>query len=296
MVGPSCLPIEVLGHSTISWNPDPSAEGPAGPSRHRSMVSVVKQVVAALVAGALVLGGTSAAMAVPEPEVTSAADASKAGPRVKVSNVRLMGAKKINVVRKVWTAIDVRVTNTGGSTLTRPIVLTGSGRGMAARRVARSYPLDPGESIQMKMRIRLNGARKRAPFRIKATTGGVSTTTAVRVTKVKPPKKPRPGRYVSPNGKVRFTVTKKGRIAKFRGTQQLQCGYWPQFTYQTQRHSFPLTNIPRSGRIDRSVNAKNQHYYELRMFIRGNRAIKGYFWVNGGYCTGAMRFRANRKG
>ena len=118
----------------------------------------------------------------------------------------------------------------------------------------------------------------------------------MRVTRVNPPRKPRPGRYVSPNGKVRFTVTKKGRIAQFRGTQQLQCGYWPQFTYQTQTHSFPLTNIPRSGRIDRSVNAKNQHYYEMRMFIRGNQAIKGYFWVNGGYCTGDMRFRANRRG
>lgn len=259
-------------------------------------MNMVKQMVGVLVSGALVLGGASAALAMPGSDAPTAEGARGAAQEISIPQVRLMGARKINLVRNVWTTIDVTVTNTGDQDLSGPIVLTGAGKGMVAKKVTRHYPLWAGESVPIEMKVRLKGKRKKAPFRVRAESDGVSSQTSVRVTRVKPPKRPRPGRYVSPNGKVRFTVTKKHKIKNFKGTQQLQCGVWPQFTYQTQTHSFPLTNVPRSGRIDRHVNASNGHYYELEMFVRGKRATKGYFWVNGDYCTGGMRFKANRKG
>lgn len=260
---------------------------------------MVKQMVGALVSVALVLAGTSTALAVPNSAVPNSAPptavgTSQAGQEISISKVRLMGAKKINVVRNVWTTIDVTVTNTGDEDLDGPIVLTGAGKGMVAKKVTKDFSLWAGESVPIEMKVRLKGKRKKAPFRVTVVSDGVSARTSVRVTKVKAPARPKPGRYVSPNGKVRFTVTKKHKIKNFKGTQQLQCGVWPQYTYQTQTHSFPLTNVPRSGRIDRHVNASNDHYYELEMFVRGKRATKGYFWVNGGYCTGSMKFTARR--
>lgn len=227
--------------------------------------------------------------------VPSEQEQDEAGQEIAITQVRLMGAKKIRVVRNVWTTIKVTVTNAGDEDLDGPIVLTAAGKGVAARKVTTNFSLWAGQSVPVEMKIRLKGKRKSVPLRLNVTSDGVSGETSVPVIRVKPPARPQPGRYVSPNGKVRFTVTKNRRIKNFRGTQQLQCGNWPNFTYQTQRHSFPVTKVPRSGRIDRHVNASNQHYYELELFIRGKRATKGYFWVNGGYCTGDMTFTAKRK-
>lgn len=215
---------------------------------------------------------------------------------LKITRVDLLGQKlgNLRLVRGVPTTVGVAFRNTG-KIYTRALTIKGSGKGIRVAS-ARAPKLDDDSSSSASIKVRLTGRQKRTRLRIVVTDGSVKAVRTVRVTRVRPPRRPVAGSYRSKSGDVSFMV-RRGRVVGWRGTMITRCGGFPDnFTYTTNTYSHPSTKIPRNG-IVQSVDRADLYTTSLRLRIAGSKVTRGLFTYYGpDRCFASVNFDASRKG
>lgn len=218
-----------------------------------------------------------------------------AKPVLKISAVQLLrtNVKKVGLVRKVWTTLNVRMANTG-RVAAPGTKLTGSGRGLKVKAVKVGKVYDDGHRLA-RIKVKLTG-RKRTVLKLVARSGKVVATRTVVVKPVAAPKRPVAGAYKSKNGKVRFHI-RKGRVVGFYTQQWTRCGTYPDFPTQSWvSYDFPRTAIARNGLVDARQNHR-LFTAGLEMKVVGKRVSKGYFFYSGpNSCFASGKFTVKRVG
>lgn len=250
--------------------------------------TVVGGAVLALVAG---LGAVVSSGAVTEPTYAHEAEQ----PALAVTSVRLLDSAKqpLKLMRGVWTTIEVDVKNPGDVDA-EGVVVTGKGKGLQVKK-KKVGTVSTVIGTTTTVKVRLKGKRKQSVLRIQAAGSGAKAVRTVKVKRIKP-KKPVAGKYRDKKNGIVFRV-RNGRVVKFKGEIQSQCGDWPQFTYNTQQWSFPKTKIGKDGIIRKTVRKKNRRL-DLQMRVAGRKATQGRFDYSSpdGYCHGSTWFSARRVG
>lgn len=217
-------------------------------------------------------------------------------PRLRITRVDLLGKKQKNLrlVRGVPTWINVSFRNTGKAP-SAGISVKGSGKGL---RVAdqRVRALSSGSTSSASVKVRLAGPQKRSRLRIVINDGSSRSVRTLRVTRVKPPRRPVSGSYRSRSGDVSFTV-RRGRIVGWIGTMTTRCGGYPDnFHYSTNTYSFPTVRVPRNGILQAKETAE-LFSISLRLRISGRKAVQGLFNYYGpDRCFASANFTATRTG
>lgn len=266
-------------------------------SKRRTLSALLSAVV-----GLTTAAGASTA-AVPTTASGAAAAASPLAweerPALAIGDVTLLRSKQrqLRLTRGVWTTVRVRVNNPGTGAV-EDSSIRGGGRGVAVRTASVGYVSAGGET-EAEVAVKLTGKATRTNLRLVVDGSEASAARTIPVRRVKQPKRPVAGRYRSPDGAVTFRVNKRGRVTGFRSRTEMQCGTWPQFTYQTQRWNFPKTAVPKSGVVHRwhrvrTSTRQDSRLLEFRMV--GRKVTRGQFWYDGGYCTGTTWFTAKRAG
>lgn len=250
--------------------------------------TVVGGAVMALVAG---LGAVVSSGAVIEPAYAHESEQ----PALTVKSVRLLGSAKqpLKLVRGVWTTIEVDLQNPG-EVDAKDVVVTGKGKGLQVKK-KKVGTVSTVVGTTTTVKVKLKGKRKQSVLRVQAAGSGVKAVRKIKVKRINP-KKPVAGKYRDKKNGIVFRV-RKGRVVKFKGEIQSQCGDWPQFTYNTQQWSFPKTKIGKDGIVQKTVRKKNRRL-DLRMRVAGRKATQGRFDYSSpdGYCHGSTWFSARRVG
>ncbi|MBN8870936.1 MAG: hypothetical protein J0H66_13730 [Solirubrobacterales bacterium] len=215
---------------------------------------------------------------------------------LKITRVDLLGQKlgNLRLVRGVPTTIGVDFRNTG-KVSTGVLRIKGSGKGIRGA-PARVPKLSDDSSSSASIKVRLAGRQKRTRLRIVITDGSAKAVRTIRITRVRPPRRPVAGSYRSKSGNVWFTI-RRGKIVGWRGTMITRCGGFPDnFTYTTNTYSHPSAKIPRNG-IVQSVDRAELYTTSLRLRIAGSKVTRGLFTYYGpDRCFASVNFTAKRKG
>lgn len=264
---------------------------------------LIRRSISGLVVAVVGLTMTAVPLSAASAEEQSRAQARgialEGSPALAIGDITLLGVRQrpLRLTRGVWTTVRVRVSNPGTADVEASSI-SGSGPGVSVRRTGVGH-LHAGDSTEVEMKVRLTGKRKKTSLRLLVRGSGVQGRRALPVRRVKAPKRPVAGRYRSPNGAVTFRIDKKGRVKKFRSRTQMQCGSWPQFTYQTDTWNFPRTKIRKNGLVHRWHRVHTPKRQDSRLLeFRAARAkvTKGRFWYYSSWCTGETRFKAKRVG
>lgn len=250
--------------------------------------TVVGGAVMALVAGLGTVMGSGAGS-----ETVYAYDTEQ--PALTVKSVRLLGSAKqpLKLVRGVWTTVEVEVRNPGDADA-EGVVVSGKGKGLQVKKKKVGTVSTVGGTTTM-VKVKLKGKRKKSVLRIQVAGSGAKGARKIKVKRINP-KKPVAGKYRDKKNGIVFRV-RNGRVVKFKGKIQSQCGVWPQFTYNTQQWNFPKTKIGKDGIIQKTVRKKNRRL-DLQMRVAGRKATQGRFDYSSpdGYCHGSAWFSARRVG
>lgn len=216
-----------------------------------------------------------------------------AKPKLKITTARLLGKKKLKLVPKVWTPIEVRVRNDGQADA-KHIVVTGHGKRVRVKKKALHYPLSPGDHADIKVQVKLT-RKRRTKVRFKARSGTVTTHRKFRIRPTKAPRRIRNGRYHSRDHRVRFRV-RHHHIVKFRVHVRTVCGGYPGIpTYTWNWYSMPKMKVRRSGIVD--ATHKGRHFratLEGRAF--GSHVTATFDYSGPGSCRAHVKFTARRNG
>lgn len=217
-------------------------------------------------------------------------------PRLRITKVDLLGQKlgNLKLVRGVPTRVEVSFRN-AGKVSSAKINVKGSGKGLRVNR-QKSRKLSDGSSTSVSLPVRLVGRQKRTRLRIVVSDGKVKAVRTLRVTRVKPPRRPVSGSYRSPTRSVKFTI-RRGRIIGWFGTMLTRCGGFPDlFRYSTNSYSFPRVKIPRNGIVQ--ANDRGELYsVSLRLKVVGAKVTRGHFAYYGpDRCYASVSFNAKRTG
>lgn len=217
-------------------------------------------------------------------------------PRLRIPRVDLLGQKlgNLKLVRGIPTRIEVDIRNVGKAS-SAGITVRGSGKGLRVNR-QKARKLSDGSSTSVSLPVRLVGRQKRTRLKIVVSDGGVKAVRTIRVTRVKPPRRPAAGSYRSPKRKVSFKV-RGGRIIGWHGTMLTRCGGFPDhFRYSTNSYSFPRAKIPRNGIVQAQARGK-LYSVSLRLRIVGSKVTRGHFAYYGpDRCYASVSFNARRTG
>lgn len=213
-------------------------------------------------------------------------------PNLRIQRVSLLGQKvgNLKLVRGVPTRIEVNFRN-GGEVGTGPLVIRASGRGLKASR-HKTRKLESDRNRSEFLTVRITGRQKNSRLRIVVGDGNSKATRTVPVTRVRPPKPPRSGKYKDKSAQVRFTVRNR-RIVGWVGTMTTRCGGYPGFFhYSTNSYSHPTVKIPRNG-IVQSSDRRKLFSTHLRLRIAGGKVTRGYFSYSGpDRCFASVNFNA----
>lgn len=215
-------------------------------------------------------------------------------PELGLKPARLLGSKKINLVRGVWTTLDVEVKNSGPVDAVN-VRVGGAGKGLKVRGTKVEFPITSESTGYAQVKVKLVKALKRTKLRLVAKNGAAQTQRKTRVRGVKPPARPRDGKYRNKLGNVTFTV-KGGKVRGFRVQTRTTCGPYTNPTYSTNTYDFPTTRIPRNGIVNRS-QSKRLYDDSLAFKISGSKVTRGSFGYGGpNLCRANERFTAKRVG
>ena len=224
-------------------------------------------------------------------EVRTAATPARAiKPKLRITSVRLLGAKRIRLVPGVWTKVRVRVHNSGRGSDARTIV-RGSGKRIKVRKAGLGR-VWPGQSEWQDVQVKLT-AKKPTRVRFVVKSKRAQAIRKVRVRPRTPPPAPRSGKYRSPDGNVTFRIRKR-KVTKFMVHALAQCNGPAGSTYEWHNYTYPSVRIPRNGIVDRK-SSKGGYSVGLRMFVSRGKVTKGYFWYTGSRCWAPKKFTAKRK-
>lgn len=215
-----------------------------------------------------------------------------AKPDLRIASVKLLGKKKIKLVRGVKTVLEVRIRN--ASRADAPgTVLKGRGKGIkvANRRVGKIWG-DGATTVRVTVKLK---KKRRTKIKLLATTTGDKTTKKVKVKPRKAPKRAKNGKYRSKNGRVTFRI-RNNRVVGLRGRMYTRCGGYPNFpTYTWNYYNYPKVKIPRNGIVDRRHSGK-RYTVGLQMFVNGGKVKQGRFWYSGpNRCFAVETFRMRRR-
>lgn len=223
-------------------------------------------------------------------------------PQLKIGAVSVLGKnqkKRLRLVRRAWTGVDVVVRNTG-TVPARAVRVTARGKRVKAK-VAKGVVIEPKSKATVRIRIRPN-RNNAGPIRIVANRPGVRGVRKLRLRPTPVPQRPRNGRYRDPSNKVTFQV-RNGRITRFRINTRTRCGgvggSIP--TYTNNTYDFPRTKVGKNGIVDRVQRGKNDVWRwsaSLKMRVAGNKVTQGrfQFYNAAGYCQATETFTARRVG
>ena len=221
-------------------------------------------------------------------------------PVLSLGQPEILGAKKLKLVRGVWTPVSVEVFNSGAAQA-RAVTVSGKGKGVKVKTGALGYGLAPADdgvpsSGTVDIRVKLTGKARKAKLTLTASSDGETGTSKFKVKAVKPPPAPKPGRYESKDGDVRFTIS-NGKVTGFRVRTQTQCGGYPDFpTYSMNYYDFPTTTISRAG-IVHDRDEGELYTVRLEMLVSGSKVTRGRFNYNGpDRCFAVETFDAKRVG
>ncbi|WP_235737914.1 hypothetical protein [Nocardioides alcanivorans] len=219
-----------------------------------------------------------------------------AKPKLKVQAAKLLGSKKLKLLRGEWTTLDVDVRNVGSHQTSR-IVVQGKGTGLKVKKGQTGYALYPGSTASVSIKVKLT--RKRAA-KLKLTATGPAAGKATKTVKVRPakaPKRIKNGTYRSKDKRVNFTV-KKGRIAGFRAYAMTTCGGYPDFpTYTWNTYSIPKRKVPKSGIVQIVEKGKGPAYTaSLNGRAKGTKVTARFRYDGPNRCWAAVDFTAKRVG
>lgn len=222
-------------------------------------------------------------------------------PKLALSAPRLLGkaTKRLSLVRGASQAHSFVVRNTG-KYRARNVVLTARGKGMKPVRKSVGR-IDPGESAEVRVPLRLKSAAKRTKLRVTVSGSGVKASRVVKVRRVKAPPRPGAGAWRSGDSTFTFKV-KKGKITKFRGIRlRMECrgglGDYP--TYRYINASFPAVKVPKHGYVEASKRwRKGSAWYSASLSGRvvGKKMTRATFsYATAGSCLVIEGFKARRR-
>ena len=181
----------------------------------------------------------------------------------------------------------------------RAVTVTGKGKGVKVRPGSLGYglaPADGGEATSgtVDIRVKLTSKARKAKLTLMASSDGETVTSKVTVKATKAPAPPRPGRYESKDGDVRFTIS-GGKVVGFRVRTQTQCGGFPGLpTYTMNTYDFPKTKISRAG-IVHDHDEGELYGVNLEMLVAGSTVTRGRFSYSGpDRCFAVETFDARR--
>lgn len=192
--------------------------------------------------------------------------------------------------------LPVSVTNEADA---KDVSVTGAGKGLKVRGEKDDLLLGNNDSS---FRLAVKATRKRVgPLKVKVTSsngGTVRRSFPVRI--VRPPAKPRPGRYSSKDGDVTFRITggKKPKVKEFRIFAQTRCGGYLEIPrYTMNYYDFPTTRIGGGGIVDRGQTAE-LYVVSLELKAIGRKVTEGGFsyGARGAPCSASETFDARRIG
>lgn len=216
-------------------------------------------------------------------------------PRLALTRVDLLGKKTghLRLVRGVPTEIGVSLRNSG-KVSTGKLTIRANGKGIkpVSRRID---PLGSERSGSTSLKVRLTGRKKRTRLRIVVGDGSVRAARVIRVTRVRPPRRPVVGTYRNKAGSVKFSV-RKGKVVGWLGTMVTRCGGFPDpFRYSTNTYSFRTVRIPKNG-ILQAVEKGSLYSASLRLRIVGRKVTRGLFTYYGpDRCFASTSFNASRR-
>ncbi len=219
-------------------------------------------------------------------------------PVLSLGRPEVLGAKKLKLVRGVWTPVSVEVSNSGTGQA-RAVTVTGTGTGVKVKPGALGSALAPAEdgkatSGTVVLEVKLTSKKRGATLTLSASSDAETATSDVKVTATPAPPAPTPGRYESKDGDVSFTV-RGARVTRFRIRAQTQCGGYPGLpTHQVNTYDFPKTRISRAGIVfDRDQH--DLYTVNLEMLVTGSKATRGRFSFYGpDRCFALETFTAKR--
>ncbi|WP_126688315.1 hypothetical protein [Nocardioides ferulae] len=215
-----------------------------------------------------------------------------AKPKLAVGAVELLGSKqkRLRLVPGVSTKHTVTVRNTS-DVEAKGVVLRVTGKRIKAPRV-KVGTVPKADEVRVQVPITLQ-AKRRSKVAVTVSGSGARASRTLAVVPVRPPAKPRAGRYSSDND-VTFRV-RKGRVVGWRGQALTSCGGYPDLpTTSWNMYDFPSTKIPRNGIVDARDKGSN-YVSTLRFRIAGGKVTKGHFSYSGpDRCFADLDFTATR--
>lgn len=209
-------------------------------------------------------------------------------PNLSVGRPELLGSKKLDLVRGVWTKLIVPVANSGPGS-SGEVEVSGKGKGLKVRAGRTGFDIGPSGEGSAEIEVKLTGKAPKAKLELTASWEAIEATRKVSVAQVAPPARPVPGSYRSSNGSVRFTITGgKAKISGFNVRTRTDCGAIP----TTNTYDFPKTVIPRNGIVD-AVTQTDLFTTSLQLRVSGGRVTDGSFSYGGpGGCRASETFTA----
>lgn len=212
-------------------------------------------------------------------------------PKLQIENVELLRSKvkRLKLVRKVWTTVDVTVKNAGGAPAP-DVRVSGKGNGLKVK-AAKIDGIAEGGTSSGEVRVKLTANRRRT-LKLVARSGDATASRRIAVAPVPPPPRPVPGEYRSKDGSVTFRIA-KGKVIGWRGYMQTRCGGFPDLPrYTMNTYDFPKTRVARNGIVD--ARDRGELYGAgLEMKVAGSRVTNGYFFYSGpDRCFASTRFTA----
>ncbi len=212
-----------------------------------------------------------------------------------IKSAKLLGSKKLKLVKGVWTPIVVDVHNVGEFQAGR-ITVTGKGKGLKVKKATTSYDLYDDSSASITVKVKLT--KKRAT-KLKLTARGTSAAKTSKSFTVKPTSAPpriKDGKYRSKDKRITFQV-KRGKLTGFRVYAMTTCGGYPDFpTHTWNYYSIKSSKIPKSGIID-IVEKGKLYTASLVGLAKGKKVTKARFTYSGpNRCWAAVNFTAKRIG
>lgn len=202
------------------------------------------------------------------------------------------------VYTRAWKKVRVTVRNPGTGPV-RNIKVTAGGKGLKVRGKHRIAQLASGRKKQVSFRVRATNAsrhQRNLLVRLKGRgPGAISRSAKLPLMTLPKGSRPRAGKYRGSSPSVSFTVTKRGKLKKFRLRFTGSCVGGGIFS---DTMTLPVTAVNKFGWVVRTYHrgkGASSYVAQLRVRFKGNRATHGFYYHDAGLCSGSQKFSARRR-
>jgi hypothetical protein len=207
--------------------------------------------------------------------------------------LKLTAPKKAGLVTGVWTAVDLKVANSG-QVNAEDVRITGSGKGVKTKPVTVDLVRADGKSVDVEVMVKLSAKGERT-LTLRASVGDTSGTDKVTVRSVAPPPPPVSGTYRTTKGDhASFRIAGR-KVKDFAVRLRVRCGIAPEpYTYTTGTYDFPTATVARNGIVDADDHGTG-YGTGLEMLVNGAKITGSFFYSGPDGCFGTAGFTARRR-